>query len=383
MRTLAVLLCVSVCPFALAAAESAAKAEPEAKEKPGHLPRLVKKLLPTAPHEYAAMMVDPDNADRRRKGIQGLAKESWGRQEPYLKAYSLILETDSSPQVRSAAVRALGAAGDTTYLPSIVKALRRDGDASVRWDAACALDNVRGESAIEPLCGRAKSDSSVDVRISAIRALRHYRGERVKAALVECLASDDFSVRYQAHESLVAVTGRDHGYAPNKWLSSGETLADAAGAARAGAGAPRIAPGGRAETPRPAVETPPPAALAGSNTPAQPVGTPEPAAAPKAAPAAKRAPGAKENRPWWDWFGVTDKKKPAPKGSSAAQPKKPVVRRAPPPDKPKKPWWDLLGVTVKKKPKPAPQPRRVTKPKRPWWDWFGVTDKKKPQPKKE
>ena len=365
MRTLAFFLCVSLCPFALTAAENNAEGEAKPEEKPGHLTRLVKKLLPMAPQEYAAMMTDPDNPDRRRKGIEGLAKKSWGRQEPYLKAYSLILGTDTSPLVRSAAVRALGAAEDVTYLPSIVKALQRDANASVRWDAACALDTVRGEAAIGPLCNRAKTDSSVDVRISAIRALRHYRDPRVKAALIERLSSENFSVRYQAHESLVTVTGRDYGYDAEKWTSSRDTLAVAAKASRAPAG-------------RTALASAEPAKAAKSNAPARAVGTPKPAAPKSAAPA-------KEKRPWWDLLGATDKKKPAPAPKKTAPASKnPVVRRAPPPKKPKKPWWDLLGVTVKKKPqpRPVPAPRRAAKSKRPWWDWFGVTDKKKPRPKK-
>ena len=106
---------------------------------------------------------------------------------------------------------------------------------------------------------------------------------------------------------------------------------------------------------------------------------------PTPAPAARKPPSPKPTKPWWDWLGVTDKKKPPPPPSPIAR----ANRAAPPSARPTKPWWDLLGVTSRNKLPRPPSPKAPAirsappnKATKPWWDWLGVTDKKKPQPKK-
>lgn len=169
--------------------------------------------------ELVAMVFDPDDPDKRREGIVGLAKKTWGLREPHLKGFALRLEIDRDPSVRSAAVRALGMAGDPKYLSNILTALE-DKSPAVRWDAAVALQSVvYGTSAIEPLSRHAVEDASVDAKVSCIKALGNYRRPEVAATLLKCMSDPSFIVRYEAHKLLVQMTGRDMGKDPRDWAN--------------------------------------------------------------------------------------------------------------------------------------------------------------------
>jgi hypothetical protein len=175
------------------------------------------RLRGPTPSEQVAMTFDVEDPDRRREGILGLSSHDWGLREPYLKGYATILRTDTSPLVRSAAVRALGKARDPNYLPDVVAALS-DAREAVRHDAAVALDSLPGPAAVEPLRTRARQDASQDVRAACAKALRHYPERDVLNTLVQCLGDEAFGVRWQAHESLVALSGQDRGYDAADWV---------------------------------------------------------------------------------------------------------------------------------------------------------------------
>ena len=188
---------------------------------------LLKKLSGSTPKQNVAMAFDPNDADRRREGILGLSEKGWGLREPYLKGYAAILRTDDDPLVRAAAVRALGKAKDPNYLEDVGRALFDKVD-FVRQDAAAALDNLTGPAAVDPLCNRVLNDTNQDVRANCARALRHYRRQDALQTLIECLADKAFGVRYQAHQSLVALTGQDRGFDQEKWVGVTLPTAEAA-----------------------------------------------------------------------------------------------------------------------------------------------------------
>ena len=246
------------------------------------LDKWIKSSFPPPPKQQVAMAFDPDDADKRREGIVMLSSHDWGLREPYLKGYADRLKEDPDPSVRCAGVRALARAGDRKYLPNIVAGLS-DESASVRWDAAEALVAMPDDSAAEPLTRLALRDASVDVRASSAKAMRHYNQPEVLQALVRCLDDPSFTVRYQAHGSLVLLTGRDCGYDSTDWTQS----------------------------------------LAGK-LPARVPGWVRPwwdwagVTAKGAAPTATSQQGA-SYRPWWDWAGVTVAK-PAPATSPATEP---------------------------------------------------------------
>jgi hypothetical protein len=256
---------------------------------------------PPAP-ELVAMAFDPDDSDRRREGVVLLSARDWGRQEPYLKGYATLLATDTDPRVRSAAVRALGAAGDETYLRAIAQALD-DLDPQVRRDAAAALDEMPGDEAMAPLARHARDDESADVRAACAKALRHYPRAEVVQTLIERLNDDAFCVRYRARESLKELTGRDLGYEADAWADVGAE--DLLQADDEPSGAPWWDPlnvTGRGDEPDEQSET------ESSDEPAE-----EPPAEPGTQPAG-------QDRPWWDWFGVTDADEAEPAPADAAEP---------------------------------------------------------------
>ncbi len=244
--------------------------------------------------EQVDMAFDPDDADRRRKGIILLSDNDWGLQEPYLEGYATVLRTDNNKFVRCAAVRALGRAGPAAkkYLEDVVNALADEAEC-VRADAAEALSRVRGEEAIGPLCLHATNDNSTDVRIACARTLRHYRHEQAVKTLISCLRDPAFGVRYKAHESLVEMAGWDVGWDPEDWSTA------------TSGGLPEDKP-----------ET---------------------------------------DKPWWDWMGVTEEEEKAPPEKETPA-EKPAPQTQPagsgdPSEEPagKRPWWDWMGVTEEKK----------------------------------
>jgi HEAT repeat protein len=127
-------------------------------------------------------------------------------------------------------------------------AAMEDPTVVVRWDAAAALDRNPGPGAVDPLMEHAVGDESMDVRAASADALKHYSRAEVISTLRRALGDDEYGVRHRAHQSLVHIVGRDLGHEPEDWT-------------------------------REAVE-----------------------AKPQADP----------DRPWWDWFKVTD---PQPAGS--------------------------------------------------------------------
>jgi hypothetical protein len=189
------------------------------------------KSLEISVSELIAMALDPDDADKRRQGIMGLSQHPWGLKETVrvtddkgktkdvevLKVYHLIASMPhEDPTVRGVAVNALGRAGNAKYITTVLACLD-DDSLPLRWDSAIALDHVVGPQAIKPLEDHALRDPSVDVRSACAKALRHYKQQSVVESLCQCLNDQQFSVRFQAHASLVETTGRDLDYDADEW----------------------------------------------------------------------------------------------------------------------------------------------------------------------
>jgi len=234
---------------------------------------LMSKVKGPSRKELVAQMFESPDPDRRREAIEEIADNDWGRREPYLKAFSLkATDRQEDDTVRCAALRALARAGEKGYVGPVVQTLR-DASPVVRGDAAVALDSLPDGRAVAPLRRAAVSDPATDVRVAAAKALRHHRRKDVLETLLACLDDPEFAVRFQAGESLSELTGEQGGSDAEKWakILSGKPDPFARPADRERRWYDRFRIRRR----------------------------PRPTTAPT------------DQRPWWDWLGVTKKKTPA------------------------------------------------------------------------
>ena len=176
---------------------------------------LMLRLFGPSPKQLVKDMFESSDPDLRRRAIECLSRHDWARRGAYVKAYAMLTE-DPDPTVRSAAVRALGRCGDVGYVDKVIARLK-DISAIVRQDAAVVLGSLTVPSAVEPLMQRSLGDDSVDVRIAAVRALGSYPTRDVLNTLIKCLDDEDFSVRFEAAESLRRLTGRNIGIDADRW----------------------------------------------------------------------------------------------------------------------------------------------------------------------
>lgn len=175
----------------------------------------MRKMFGPSPNQLVVQMFESEDPDLRRDAIERLSKKDRGLRGPFPKAYA-IMTTDSAATVRSAAVRALGRVGDAKYAKEVIVALS-DSEASVRTDAAVALDSIPAPEVVGPLSLRANSDESPDVRIASARALRHYPRPDVLETLLRCLDDPKLAVRCRAAGSLTELTGESAGTDARAW----------------------------------------------------------------------------------------------------------------------------------------------------------------------
>ena len=149
-----------------------------------------------------------NNPDQRREAVLELMEKRLSKSDKAVRLFAMLAETDADPTVRSAAVQALGESHNTSAVDPLAKVLTSDSDARVRLDAAAALAKVRQPQAVRALLDRLRQDRSYEVRAACARTLGHYPYPGVVQALVAALLSEDFSVSFQARQSLEKLTGK-------------------------------------------------------------------------------------------------------------------------------------------------------------------------------
>jgi hypothetical protein len=160
--------------------------------------------------------LDPTSPDVQRQGILHLCDFDHFRQGTALVLYAHEAETAKDYTVRAAALRALNRCRAKGYTALFLHNLQ-DDQVLVRLEASDALSNIPDPAAIRPLIDHATSDVSPDVRIACADALRNFRTGDVVLALVDLLENRDFSVAWQARQSLELLTGVDYRYDARAW----------------------------------------------------------------------------------------------------------------------------------------------------------------------
>lgn len=166
--------------------------------------------------QQVAMVLDPDDPDRRREGIEYLAAGNAAKDEETLKLFALVAEEDSSAFVRSAAVSALGQGENPAFADTLIAALN-DPSPIVRAEAAEALRHTIAPDALRPLIAAAERDPDVSARYQATRSLPAYRDEEAVGTLIYLLDDPELTVSREAHKALTALYGEDLGTNVGPW----------------------------------------------------------------------------------------------------------------------------------------------------------------------
>ncbi len=174
-------------------------------------------FAPPTPTEAALMAMDTENADNRFRGTMLLANAPWGGGDVYLRMYE-DYANEESPNVRAAAIRALGNHGDPSHVELIVASLSHE-DPLVRLEAVQALQRLHNPAAIGPLVARLNPDleEEVDIRADAANALGQYASREVVQNLIAAIDDRSLSVNHNALLSLRTLTGEDFALDRAKW----------------------------------------------------------------------------------------------------------------------------------------------------------------------
>jgi len=167
----------------------------------------------------ARAALDSTSADARRWGIFRLGDEPYFREgAPERKLMAYDAATDSDFTVRAAAIRVLNRARARGHTDLFLAALQ-DDEPLVRLEAVKALANIPDPQAEPDLVNTVENENEdIDVRIAAADALRCYRTDDAAHALISVLNDDNFSVAWQARQSLILMTAHDYRYDERAWL---------------------------------------------------------------------------------------------------------------------------------------------------------------------
>ncbi|HUO09166.1 MAG TPA: HEAT repeat domain-containing protein [Phycisphaerae bacterium] len=186
------------------------------------IPRMMGAIKNRTPEDAASNLFNVTNPDERRDAIAWLETKPYGHEDPYMKAY-FILVTDPSPMVRAQAMQALGSSHQAVAVKYLVggadgKGGLADKSVEVRRDAADGLCFTFTPEATPALANAVRSDSDDQVRIYAARALRSDPSPAAVRALIDALDDRDAGVVYYAHDSLKHSTHQDFGTDSKAWL---------------------------------------------------------------------------------------------------------------------------------------------------------------------
>jgi HEAT repeat protein len=179
-------------------------------------------LLALAAAGCRSISPDPESVDpdKRRRAAEDLAGASDDVSVAQLRRLLADTHTDcpSHPLVRGAAARSLGLAARADAVPDLAAVLEKDPSPQVRLDAAWGLGESGLPAAAAPLrAALVRPGETPEVRRTAARALGRLGDAASVPDLARALADPEKTVRYAAHEALVAVTGEDKGYDPQSW----------------------------------------------------------------------------------------------------------------------------------------------------------------------
>jgi len=174
---------------------------------------------PTTPHEAIVMMIDPHNADNRRRGTILISNAPWGGTDVYVKQYRDMVEHEHDPIVKAVAIRALAKHGTPDDALKIAPQLVNP-NVQVRWEAAKGLQRLHNPAVVSDLLKTLNSETEdADVRIAAAVALGQYPEDQAFQGLIAALDARELAVNVAAETSLNTLTGQSLGLDAPRWLN--------------------------------------------------------------------------------------------------------------------------------------------------------------------
>jgi hypothetical protein len=157
----------------------------------------------------------------QRKQLQELAdsapQQSPERQELIGQEMLERYRNEANPLLRGSVVRVVGRLNASTVDETLQAALK-DSEPQVRIAAVKALGQRGNEDALKSLAAAMTEDSDLDVRIAVAGELKHWKNSHeATRALASALEDNDAALQHQAIVSLEQVTGRSYGMSAPAW----------------------------------------------------------------------------------------------------------------------------------------------------------------------
>jgi HEAT repeat protein len=184
-----------------------------------------------APADPAALLADLDQGN---DGVRAAALDRLARLAPDPAFHDAVIHAigpflaAASPDLRAAAVKALGAWANADDVPALIGPLD-DGEPAVRRQALAALGRFPDARAVPPVA-RHLADPDPRAQSEAVRALRQM-GSIAEREVARYLEAGDIRLRERACQVLQAIGTRDSILALNRAAAGRTTASRAAQAA--------------------------------------------------------------------------------------------------------------------------------------------------------
>jgi HEAT repeat protein len=165
----------------------------------------------------------PDDRIKELKELAKTAKKKTPEEQQRISTeLSKEIQRESDPLMRRQILRTL-TNYPTPLATAVLVAALGDSDTEVRILACRSLGKRGGKDSVTELTRIVSSDTSLDVRIAAVRALGETRDTSALPPLAEALVDPDPALQFRATAALREVSGRDFGNDAQAWREYAQT----------------------------------------------------------------------------------------------------------------------------------------------------------------
>ena len=174
---------------------------------------------PPTPFQAAVWASDFNTPGLQRRGVVLLSNATFGGVEANIRLYRVLVDEDSDPLVRAAAIQALGRWGEPSDAPRIAARLDSSNE-QVRLEAAKALQRLHNDAVVGQLWRRlVMEEETKAVRVELAIALGQYPSDAVFQSLIRALDNRSLTLNLAAVDSLRLLTNQDFGLDTVQWIA--------------------------------------------------------------------------------------------------------------------------------------------------------------------